>query len=193
MPSKANQKADSTYSSMQSSPEIVDLDIPLPPERDSYTPVPFAPKTESLKRLRGDLVASLTECKRSLTEGDGIEIVEKATATIRLAQRYRAHIRPEDAEDEKKLRTGATDVLIILRKIAEREGRDVSAEEKETIEAWCKAVERRVERDDEVRQKLWEKAAAWMEDRPEQDEWGMPPTFDGNLIRRTILLISCAV
>ena len=173
MPSKTNQlKSDSTYSSMQSSPEIVDLEIPLPPERDSYTPVPYAPKTESLKRLRGDLVVSLAECKRSLAEGNGMDVVEKTTSTIRLAQRYRAHIRPDDADDEKKLRTGATDVLIILKNIAEGEGRDISVEEKGTIGTWCQAVRRRVERDDEVRRQMWERAAGWMEERPEQDIWG---------------------
>jgi hypothetical protein len=101
-----------------------------------------------------------------------MEVVECATLTIRLAQRYRAQIRHEDWEDEKKLRRDAFDVLSILKGIAEREGRDVGEEEKRVIRKWCKDVRARVERDDEVRRQMWERAVSWMDGDWEGKEWG---------------------
>jgi hypothetical protein len=101
-----------------------------------------------------------------------VDIVENATSTIRLAQRYRAQIRHEDWEDEKKLRRDAVDVLVILKRIAERDANDVNMEENTVINAWCKGVRARVERDDEVRREMWERAAAWMEGKWEGNEWG---------------------
>ena len=145
----------------------------MPPERDSISPTPTAPKPESLKRVRGDLMTSLNECEHSLSHGDGMDIVERATATIRLAQRYRTQVRHEDWDDEKRLRRDAVDVLVILRNIAERDGIDVTAEEKGVVRTWCKAVRTRVERDDEVRRGVWEKAASWMEGNWQGKEWGM--------------------
>jgi hypothetical protein len=173
-PSKSNQKGDSTYGSLRTSPEPMEP-IPLPPERDSTSPTPTAPKPESLKRVRGDLMTSLNECEHSLSEREGMHIVERATATIRLAQRYRAQVRHEDWEDEKKLRRDAVDVLVILRNIAERDGRDVTDEEKGVVRTWCRAVRRRVERDDEVRRGIWTKAASWMEGDWKGREWGTAP------------------
>ena len=174
-PSKSNQKSDSASSSRHSSPEVIDLEIPLPPERDSSSPTPQAPKPESLKKTRGDLLVSITDCERFLTqEGEGMEVVECATLTIRLAQRYRAQIRHEDWEDEKKLRRDAFDVLSILKGIAERDGRDVGEEEKRVIRKWCKDVRARVERDDEVRRQMWERAVSWMDGDWEGKEWGTP-------------------
>jgi len=98
----------------------MDFEIPLPPERDSTSPTPTAPKLESMKETRGELLSALVDCEHSLTQAEGLEIVENTTATIRLAQRYRAHVRHEDLEDEKKLRRDAVDVLFILRRITER-------------------------------------------------------------------------
>ena len=103
-----------------------------------------------------------------------MEVVECATLTIRLAQRYRAQIRHEDWEDEKKLRRDAFDVLSILKGIAERDGRDVGEEEKRVIRKWCKDVRARVERDDEVRRQMWERAVSWMDGDWEGKEWGTP-------------------
>jgi len=171
-PSKSNQKSDSPYGSLRTSPEPMEP-IPLPPERDSTSPTPTAPKPESLKRVRGDLMTSLNECEHSLSEREGMDIVERATATIRLAQRYRTQVRHEDWEDEKRLRRDAVDVLVILRNIAERDGSDVTAEEKGVVRTWCTVVRKRVERDDEVRREIWTKAASWMEGNWEGKEWGM--------------------
>jgi hypothetical protein len=108
-----------------------------------------------------------------LSEREGMDIVERATATIRLAQRYRTQVRHEDWEDEKRLRRDAVDVLVILRNIAERDGSDVTAEEKGVVRTWCTVVRKRVERDDEVRREIWTKAASWMEGNWEGKEWGM--------------------
>jgi hypothetical protein len=155
----------------------VELEIPLPPERDSTTPVPTAPKPESLKETRADLLAALLECKQSLRERTGMEIIESATSTIRLAQRYRAQIRHEDWEDDKKLRRDAVDVLVILKRIAERDGSDVTDDEKAIIIRWCKDIKARVDRDDEARREMWERAAAWMDGGWEGNEWGMTPTM----------------
>lgn len=169
-----NQKTDSTYSSQSPSPELKDLEIPLPPERDSSDPTPVAPKPESMKETRGELLTALVDCEHSLSKGGGLEIVENTTATIRLAQRYRAHVRYEDLEDEKKLRRDAVDVLGILKRIAERDGSDITAEEKSVIGGWCNDVRTRIERDDEVRREMWERATSWMEGKWEGNEWGMP-------------------
>ena len=107
-----------------------------------------------------------------------MEVVESATLTIRLAQRYRAQIRHEDWEDEKKLRRDAFEVLSILRGIAERAGRDVGEEEKLVVRKWCKDVRARIERDDEVRRQMWERAVSWMDGEWEGKEWGNPrPTL----------------
>jgi hypothetical protein len=105
-------------------------------------------------------------------QGGGIEIVENTTATIRLAQRYRAHVRHDDWEDEKQLRRDAVDVLFILRRIAEREHNEVTDEEKSVIRTWCNNVKSRVDRDDEARREMWERAAVWMEGKWENNEWG---------------------
>ena len=181
-PSKRNQKSDSASSSRHSSPEVIDLEIPLPPERDSTSPTPQAPKPPTLKETRGDLLAGITDCERLLTkEGQGMEVVECATLTIRLAQRYRAQIRHEDWEDEKKLRRDAFDVLTILKGIAEREGRDVNEDEKSVINKWCKDVRARVERDDEVRRQMWERAVSWMDGSWEGKEWGTLPHINPTL------------
>jgi len=186
-PSKPNQKSgDSTYGSLRASPELMDP-IPLPPERDSQSPTPTAPKPESLKRVRGALITSLNECELSLSEGEGLDIVERATATIRLAQRYRTQVRHQDWEDEKKLRRDAVDVLVILRNIAEREGRDVTAEEKGVVRTWCKAVRTRVERDDEERREVWERAASWMEGDWEGKQWGISLACTSWLIQNGII------
>ena len=139
-PTKSSQKSDSTYSSLNPSPEGVDFEIPLPPERDSTSPTPTAPKPESMKETRGELLSALVECEHSLAQASGFEIVENTTATIRLAQRYRAHIRHEDWEDEKKLRRDAVDVLFILRRITEREDNEVTEEEKSVIQIWCNDI-----------------------------------------------------
>lgn len=171
-PSKLNQKTDSTYGSHSPSPEVLEIEIPLPPERDSSSPTPTAPKPESMKETRGELLTALAECEQSLTQAGGIEIVENTTVTIRLAQRYRAHIRQEDWDDEKKLRRDAVDVLVILRRIAERDDNDVSIEEKSVIRTWCNDVKMRIDRDDEVRREMWERATSWMEGNWEGNEWG---------------------
>jgi hypothetical protein len=151
----------------------MEQEIPLPPERDSTSPTPTAPKPVSLKRTRGDLLIALTECEQSLAAGTGMDIVEDATATIRLAQRYRTQIQHEDWDDEKKLRRHAVDVLVVLRRIAEREDGQASDDEREIVRTWCRDVKTRVERDDEVRRGIWEQAAPWMDGKWD-DEWGSP-------------------
>lgn len=189
-PSKPNQKSgDSPYGSLRASPEPMEP-IPMPPERDSFSPPPTAPKPESLKRVRGDLMTSLNDCEHSLSEMEGMDIVERATATIRLAQRYRTQVQHEDWEDEKRLRRDAVDVLVILRDIAERGGRDVTAEEKGVITTWCTAVRTRVERDDEVRRRVWEGAASWMEGNWEGKEWGILSSSMRPLIQTDIIYSS---
>ena len=150
------------------------MEILLPPERDSTVPVPTAPKPKSLKQTRGDLLVALTECERSLTQHGGMEIVESSTSTIRLAQRYRAHMRQEDSEDEKRLRRDAFDILGILKRIAERDGIEATSEETSVISSWCKSVRARIERDDEVRREIWERAKSWIEGDWRGNEWGMP-------------------
>jgi hypothetical protein len=152
----------------------MEQEIPLPPERDSASPTPTAPKPESLKQTRRELLAALTECEQSLTQGMGMDIVDSATATIRLAQKYRTQVQHEDWEDEKKLRRHAVDVLVILRHMAERDGNGVTVEEKSVVRTWCMDVRTRIERDDEVRRGTWEKAVAWMEGNWEGNEWGIP-------------------
>ena len=165
----AKQK-DSTYSSGSPSPEPKEFEIPLPPERDSSYPTPQAPRPEPLKRTKEDLLTSLSECEQALLEGVGIDIVDMATSSIRLAQRYRAAIKHENWKDEKKLRRDAVDVLMILRRIAEREGGNANDEEKEIVKVWCKDVRKRVERDDEVRREMWERAIIWMD--AQKSDWG---------------------
>jgi len=150
----------------------MEQEIPLPPERDSSSPTPTAPKPVSLKCTRGDLLTSLKECEGALRTGTGMDIVESATATIRLAQRYRSQVPHEDWDDEKKLRRDAVDVLVHLRRIAERDGENVAEEEKTVVRTWCKDVGTRVERDDEVRRGMWERAASWMDGEWEGKEWG---------------------
>ena len=176
-PSKRNQKSDSTYSSLHPSPEPTDIEIPLPPERDSSSPTPQAPKPESLKQTRGELLAALKECEQSLPDGAGMDIVESVTTTIRLAQRYRAQIRHDDWEYEKKLRRDAVDVLVTLRRIAEREEANVTDEEKSIIRTWCKDIKAHVERDDEARRLMWERACSWMEGERKGNEWGTRPLY----------------
>lgn len=171
-PTKSNTKVDSTYGSLHGSPEAMEQEIPLPPERDSTSPTPTAPKPESLKQTRRELLSALTECEQSLTQGRGMDIVETATATIRLAQKYRTQVQHEDWEDEKKLRRHAVDVLVILRNMAERDGNNVSVEENKVVKTWCKDVRTRIERDDEVRRGTWARATAWMEGDWEGKEWG---------------------
>lgn len=190
-PIKSNQKSDSTYSSLNPSPEGVDFEIPLPPERDSTSPTPTAPKPESMKETRGELLSALVDCERSLTQARGLEIVENTTATIRLAQRYRAHVRHEDWEDEKKLRRDAVDVLFILRRITEQDDNEVTEEEKSVIQVWCNDIKARVDRDDEVRREMWERAAAWMEGNWENNEWGIAIPDLTNF--RTISFIPCTI
>jgi hypothetical protein len=107
-----------------------------------------------------------------LTKDSGLEIVETATSTIRLAQRYRSHIRQQDWEDEKKLRRDAFEILGIIKRIAERDGVDVTIEESSVIGAWCKSVRTRIERDDEARREIWERARTWMEGDWKGREWG---------------------
>jgi hypothetical protein len=124
-----------------------------------------------MKRTRDDLLAALTACEQSLSTGTGMDVVEDATATIRLAQRYRTHIRHEDWDDEKKLRRDAVDVLVVLRHIAERGEGEATTDEKEIIRHWCRDVRTRVERDDEVRRGMWQQAAPWMEGTWDT-EWG---------------------
>jgi hypothetical protein len=175
-PSKLRQKSDSTYSSLGTSPETEELQIPLPPERDSTVPVPTAPKPESLKQTRGDLLVALTECEQAASKNGGMEIVESATSTIRLAQRYRSHMRLEGSEDEKRLRRDALDVLGILKHIAERDGEDITAGEASVISMWCKTVRIRVERDDELRRQVWERAKSWIEGEWKGNEWGTSPS-----------------
>jgi hypothetical protein len=169
----------------------MEQEIPLPPERDSSSPTPTAPKPVSLKRTRGDLLVALAECEQSLSTGTGMDVVEDATATIRLAQRYRSQIRHEDWDDEKKLRRDAVDVLVVLRRMAERGEGEVQLEEKGIIRNWCNDVRTRVERDDEVRRGIWEQAAGWM-DGTWDNEWGQFITINVTDIR-TVLPISRSV
>ena len=140
--------------------------------------MPTAPKPESLKETRDDLLAAVVECELSLHERTDMEIVESATSTIRLAQRYRAQIRHEDWEDDKKLRRDAVDVLVILKRVAEREGNDVTDDEKAVVRRWCNDIKARVDRDDEVRREMWERASAWMDGGWEGNEWGISPHYN---------------
>jgi hypothetical protein len=117
------------------------------------------------------LLVALTECEQSLSKGTGIDVVDNATATIRLAQRYRTQIRHEDWDDEKRLRRDAVDVLVVLRRIAEQQTTDITAEEKEIVGTWCKGVRIRVEQDDEARRGIWEQASSWM-DGTWDHKWG---------------------
>lgn len=104
-----------------------------------------------------------------------MEVVDTATATIRLAQKYRAQVKNEDLEDEKRMRKEAMDVLFSLKNIAERDGGDVTVEEKCVINAWCKEVQLRVQKDDEIRRRMWEQASQWMEGDWAQNDWGISP------------------
>lgn len=167
----------------------MDFEIPLPPERDSTSPTPTAPKPESMKETRGELLSALVDCEHSLKEAGGLEIVENTTATIRLAQRYRAHVRHEDWEDEKKLRRDVVDVLFILRRITEREDNEVTEEDKSVIRIWCNDVKTRIDRDDEVRREMWERATAWMEGNWENNEWGIAIPDLTNLERYHLFLV----
>ena len=188
-PTKSTKKSDSTYSSLSPSPEVMDFEIPLPPERDSTSPTPTAPKPESMKETRGELLSALIDCEHSLMQGRGLEIVENTTATIRLAQRYRAHVRHEDLDDEKKLRRDAVDVLYILRRITEREDNELTEEEKSVIRIWCNDVKTLIDRDDEIRREMWERAAAWMEGNWENNEWGIAIPGLANLERYHLFLV----
>jgi aminoglycoside phosphotransferase (APT) family kinase protein len=160
---------------MHPSPESVEQDIPLPPERDSTSPTPTAPKPESLRLTRSDLLRSLAECENTLREGSGLDMVDSATATIRFAQRYRTQVKNEDLEDEKRIRRDAVDILVILRRIAERDGTDVTTEEKEGVRQWCNEIRIRVEKDDERRRAMWERATQWMQGSWNGNEWGNSP------------------
>jgi len=129
-----------------------------------------------MKETRRDLLAALNACEKSVSEGHGLEIVEDTTATIRFAQRYRAHFKHEDWEDEKRLRRDAVDVLVILRNIAEREDYIVEEPEKEIVRKWCREIRVRVDRDDDVRRQMWERAQSWMEGNWDGNEWGITPS-----------------
>jgi hypothetical protein len=153
----------------------MEQEIPLPPERDSSLPIPIAPKPESLKQTRGELLNALTECEHFLLQDMGINILDAATTTIRLAQKYRAQIKNEDLEDEKRLRKDAMDVLFHLKNMAERDGTDVTVEEKSVIRAWCKEVRLRVQKDDELRRGMWQRASKWLDGDWEGHEWGSFP------------------
>lgn len=150
----------------------MEFEIPLPPERDSTLPTPIAPKPESMKETRDDLLSALVECEQSLSQAGGMEIIESTTAAIRLAQRYRAHVRHKDWEDEKKLRRDTVDVLGILRRMAEREEKELNDGEKLVISVWCNDVKTRVDSDDEVRRQIWQRATAWMDGTWDGNEWG---------------------
>ena len=129
-----------------------------------------------MKETRRDLLAALNACEKSVSEGRGLEIVEDTTATIRFAQRYRAHFKHEDWEDEKRLRRDAVDVLVILRNIAEREDNIVEEPEKDVVRKWCREIRVRVDRDDDVRRQVWERAQSWMEGNWDGNEWGTIPS-----------------
>jgi len=96
-----------------------------------------------------------------------------ATSTIRLAQKYRTQVKNEGLEDEKRMRKEAVEVLVHLKRIAERDGMDITTAEKAAINAWCKEVRMRVQKDDELRRGMWERATEWMEGDWTGREWGI--------------------
>jgi len=82
-------------------------------------------------------------------------------------------VKNEDLEDEKRLRKDAMDILFHLKRMAERDGLDVTVEEKSVIHAWCKEVRLRVQKDDELRRGMWEQASKWMYGNWTDREWGI--------------------